>query len=130
VSGGAIVVAVLVAGVAGFIASGIYYTVLSDPLAAARSDDSIPQVRPWVYGVEFVRTLIIAAVLAGVASLAGIGSWLGGIALGLALWLGFPFILWVGAIIHEGTRPTLAVIHAGDWLFKLVIIGVIVGALG
>lgn len=124
------VVAVLVAAVAGFIGSGIYYALLSAPLAAARSDESMPQARPWVYGVEFVRTVVVAGVMAGIASFAGVGSWVGGIALGLALWLGFPLVLWVGAIIHEGTRLALAAIHAGDWLFKLAIIGVIVGALG
>jgi hypothetical protein len=121
-------VAVLAAAVAGFIGSGVYYTALSGPLAAARSDAPAPAAHPWTYGVEFGRTLVIAVVMAGVASVAGIDSLLGGVALGLALWIGFPLMLWVGAILHEGTRPSLAAIHAGDWLFKLAIIGLIVGA--
>ena len=121
-------VAVVAAAVVGFIGSGIYYTVLDGALEAARTDTSTSPARPWTYGVEFARTLVIAAVMAGVASVAGIGSWLGGMALGLALWVGFPLMLWVGAILHEGTNPSLAAIHAGDWLVKLAIIGVIVGA--
>lgn len=125
-----IVIAVLVAAVAGFIGSGVYYSVLSDRLAAARGDTPVREGGPWVYGVEFVRTLVVAAVVGGVVSFAGIGSGIGGIALGLVLWLGFPFVLWVGAVLHEGTRLALAAIHAGDWLFKLVIIGAIVGVWG
>jgi hypothetical protein len=125
-----IVVTVLVAAVAGFIGSGIYYSILSGPLAAARHDGLVPEARPWVYGVEFVRTVVIAAVVAGVASVAGIGSGVGGLALGLALWLGFPLVLWVGAIVHEGAQLSLAAIHAGDWLFKLVVIGVVIGVWG
>ena len=42
------------------------------------------------------------------------------------LWIGFPFVLWTGAVIHESTPVRLAAIHAGDWLVKLLLIGVIV----
>jgi len=107
----------------------VYYTILHDPLAAARTDSSMSEAPPWTYAVEFVRTIVIAAVVAGVASISDIESWLSGITLGLALWVGFPLMLWVGAVLHERTSPRLAVIHPGDWLFKLAIIGVIVGAL-
>jgi hypothetical protein len=121
-------VVVLAAAVGGFIASGIYYTILHDPLARARLDSSERETPPWTYVAEFARTLVIAVVVAGIASVSGVESWLSGITLGLALWVGFPLMLWVGAILHEGTNARLAVIHAGDWLFKLAIIGVIVGA--
>ena len=46
--------------------------------------------------------------------------------LGLALWIGFPLVLWIGAVIHESTPVRLAVIHGGDWLVKLLLVGVIV----
>ena len=42
------------------------------------------------------------------------------------LWIGFPFVLWTGAVIHESTPVRLAVLHGGDWLLKLLLIGVIV----
>ena len=48
--------------------------------------------------------------------------------LGLALWIGFPFVLWAGAMLHESTPWRLAAIHAGDWLVKLLLIAVIVTA--
>lgn len=34
--------------------------------------------------------------------------------------------LWTGAMIHEDTPWKLAVIHAGDWLVKLLVVAVIV----
>lgn len=120
---------VLAAAAAGFAASGVYYTILHSTLAAARPDATAASApRPWTYGVEFVRTLVIAGVAAGVASVADVDSWVGGLALSLALWVGFPLMLWVGAVLHEGTGLRLAAIHAGDWLIKLVLIGAIVGA--
>lgn len=120
---------VLAAAAAGFAVSGIYYTILDSPLAAARPDATAASVSPsWTYGVEFARTLVIAGVAAGVASVANVDSWVGGVALSLALWVGFPLMLWVGAVLHEGTGHRLAVIHAGDWLIKLVLIGAIAGA--
>jgi hypothetical protein len=49
--------------------------------------------------------------------------------LGLALWVGFPLVLWVGAVIHENVPPKLAVLHAGDWLLKLLAVSTLVSAL-
>jgi hypothetical protein len=48
------------------------------------------QTPPWKIAVELVRCLIIAAVVAGLASQAEIDEWSGGLLLGLALWIGFP----------------------------------------
>ena len=49
-----------------------------------------------------------------------------GLVLGAALFVGFPLVLWVGAIVHEGTPVRKAVLHGGDWLVKLLAIGAIV----
>ena len=73
-----------------------------------------------------LRGLILAAVVAGLASQGEIDEWTGGLLLGLALWIGFPLVLWTGAMIWESTPWRLAAIHAGDWLVKLLVVGVIV----
>lgn len=122
-----VAVGVLIAAVAGFIGSGTYYSVLGGRLAAATGEGTIPEARSWTYGVEFARTVIVAIVTAALASMADIDTVLGGAALGLALWVGFPVVLLVGAMVHEGTRFSVAAIHAGDWLLKLLVLGVIVG---
>jgi hypothetical protein len=65
-------------------------------------------------------------VVAGLAAQGGIDAWTGGLVLGLALWLGFPLVLWTGAVVHENTPWQLAAIHGGDWLVKLLVVSVIV----
>jgi uncharacterized membrane protein YccC len=119
--------AVLAAAIAGFILSWTYYSVFGAQLAgvseAAAAGEQPP---PWKMAVELSRGLILAAVVAGLASQGDIDEWTGGLLLGLALWLGFPAVLWTGAMLWENTPWKLAAIHAGDWLVKLIVVGVIV----
>jgi Protein of unknown function (DUF1761) len=77
-------------------------------------------------GARARRTLILATVVAGLASRGDIDHAGAGLLLGLALWIGFPFVLWTGAMIWEKTPWKLAAIHAGDWIVKLLVVGVIV----
>lgn len=44
------------------------------------------------------------------------------------LWVGFPLVLWTGAVVHERTPPALAAIHAGDWLVKLLVVTALIAA--
>ena len=46
---------------------------------------------------------------------------------GLALWVGFPLVLWTGAVVHEDTPVRLAALHGGDWLLKLLALGLLAG---
>jgi hypothetical protein len=71
---------------------------------------------------------VLVCVVAWLASEAGIDDLAGGLALGAALFAGFPLVLWVGAVVHEKTPVGKAVLHAGDWLVKLLAIGAIVSA--
>jgi hypothetical protein len=121
------VLAVPAAAVAAFVLSGAWYAAFGAQLAAARAagtaDEAMP---PWKVGVELARSLVLSAVVAGLASRADVDGLAGGLLLGLVLWLAFPLVLWTGAIVHEGTRWQLAAIHGGDWLAKLLVIGAIV----
>ncbi len=121
------ILAVLVATAVCFGIGAIYYGVLGNRLAAARST-AAAEARPMLLtlAVEVLRCLVLATVVAGLAAAAGVDTWTGGLLLGLVLWVGFPLVLWVGAIVHEHTPWQLAAIHAGDWLLKLLAVGVIV----
>lgn len=122
--------AVLTAAIAAFVMGATYYAVVGGQLAQV-SDAAAAggQPPPWKLAVEFLRCLIIAAVVAGLASRGEINQWSGGLLLGLVLWIGFPFVLWTGAMIHEDAPLKLAVIHAGDWLVKLLVVAAIVAVL-
>jgi hypothetical protein len=121
--------AILAAAVAAFVLSGAYYAVLGTQLATVSEAAAAGgQPPPWRLVLELLRGLVVAAVVAGLASQGRIDEWAGGLLLGLALWVGFPFVLWTGAMLHERTPFKLAAIHGGDWLVKLVVIAAIVSA--
>jgi uncharacterized protein DUF1761 len=119
--------AIVVAAVVAFVMGGTYYAVFGAQLATvSEAAAEGGQPAPWKLGVESLRCLVLATVIAGLASQGEVDDVLGGLALGLALWIGFPVVLWIGAMVHENVRPKLAAIHAGDWLAKLLVLGVIV----
>lgn len=101
--------AIAVAAVAAFVLSSVYYTPLAKQLAAL-SDAYANAARPpaWKVLVELARSLVVASVLAGLASLLDIVDWSGAVKLGLAMWVGFPVVLLLGSVIWErvpGSSP-------------------------
>ena len=93
---------------------------LAELSSASTVGESMP---PWKVLVELLRCLVLATVVAILVSSADLETWTDGLGLGLILWIGFPLVLWTGAMIHESTPWKLAAIHAGDWLVKLLAIG-------
>jgi Protein of unknown function (DUF1761) len=124
-------IAVGAATVAAFVFSGAYYAAVGDrlaelsPAAAAGENPG-----PLTLVAELVRSVVVAAVLAGYASLMDAESAGDGLLLGLSAWVGFPVVLLAGSVLHEKVAPKLAALHAGDWLAKLVLIAVIVTVVG
>ncbi|MGH9895159.1 MAG: DUF1761 domain-containing protein [bacterium] len=121
--------AVLVAAVAGFVVSGVYYGMFASQLAQLHSAYAGAEAQAWpsvgTIVVEILRNLVVAAAVSIISTRLGIS---GGPALLLAagLWLAFPAVLFVGSIIHENYSRRLAAIHAGDWLLKIIVITLIV----
>jgi hypothetical protein len=119
--------AVLVAAVAAFVLSSVYYSLLAnvwkavDPNATAGGKPSITRVL-----VELARTVIIAFVLTTLIRRLGAPDLKSAVQLAFWLWFGFSAMMWVGAIMWEKTPWQVAVIHSGDWLAKTVLISVIV----
>jgi Protein of unknown function (DUF1761) len=118
--------AVLAAAAAAFVLGGAYNTVFGKRLAALSEAAAAADQPPWKLAIELCRCLLMAAVVAGLAARGDIDEWAGGLLLGLVLWIGFPFVLWTGAVIWENVPRALAAIHAGDWLAKLLAVAVIV----
>ncbi len=92
------------AAAAVFILSFTYYAVLSAQWTEV-SDASTPdRPGPPKVALELVRSLILTTVIAGLAARGEITGWAGGLLLGLALWVGLPFVLWTGAMLRQRRR--------------------------
>lgn len=113
------------AALAGFILGGVYYALAPAPPAVPGHD--APQ-RPALAQaiVELMRSAAIAGLITGLMIAAGFHGPAAGGLLGAALWV-LPIVLLAGSVFHEGTTVRAALLHAGDWLTKLVAIGVTVG---
>lgn len=120
-------IAIFVATVVTFVLGGFYYAILGKQLATV-SESADGSMKSWQLAAEIVRCAILSTVVACLAAQIGTAGWVEGLGLGLLLWVGFPLVLWIGAIVHERTPLRLAVIHGGDWLVKLPVIAVIVSS--
>src|SRR2546423_1116477 len=125
--------AVLVAAIVVFVLGWLWYSPLLfykpwmrarglDP-AAAMAGAKMPAGK---LVIELVRCFVLALVIAHLISALGISSWFIAAHLGLLLWIAFPVVLLTGSVIWENVPVKVAVIHAGDWLVKLLVIPIIV----
>ena len=126
------VVAILVAAVAVLVVSTVYYIVFGKQLAqlspAYSEADAAARPPGWKVAIELVRNLVLASVVACLVKATDATDLTDGLKLALLLWIGFPVVLWTGAVLWEKNPPKLAAIHAGDWLLKLLIVSGIVSA--
>jgi hypothetical protein len=123
--------AILLSAVAAFVLSYVWYSVFAEQMVRLHPlspGTPAAMMRPpaWKMGAEIVRSLILAFVLARLVRGLGVSTGPGAAGLAVLLWIGFPFVLWTGAIMWENVPVELAAIHAGDWLLKLVLVTVIV----
>ena len=114
--------AVAAATVAAFLVSGAYYGLLAPAPAGVAPERPAAATA----AVELIRSAAVVGLLAGLLAALDVREPVGGAVLGLALWV-LPVVLLAGSVFHEGTRVRTAVLHAGDWLIKLVVIGVVLG---
>jgi hypothetical protein len=126
-----IVIGVLVASVAAFLASSGYYAAAIPVERRALGEAAIDRGRPqaWKVLTELVRTAVVAAAFAWIATQAGLEQLPGTLGLAAVLWLAFPAVLLTGSILWEQVPPITAAIHAGDWLIKLLLTACALGAL-
>jgi hypothetical protein len=122
--------AVVVAAVAAFVMSSVWYTVFGkarmelldqDPCATA----DMRKVPAWKKVAELMRELVIAYVVARFVVQLGVVDWRAAVQLGAWLWFGFVFMILVGAVVWDNVPWKLTAIHAGDWLVKLPLMAVI-----
>jgi hypothetical protein len=127
--------AVVVAAVAAFFFSGIYYRVLGDVWMKAigfnkKSMANKSMHTPLV--VAAVADLIMAWVLAGLVAHLGAGQVTAknGVVSAAFVWLGFVATTIAVNYAFGMRKPMLSVIDSAHWLLVLVIMGAIIGAFG
>jgi Protein of unknown function (DUF1761) len=122
-------VAIVVAAVAAFVASVVWYALFGNAMTELReSSPAAADSGTSVWTVLFVvaQSLVVAFMVAYFVSRLGIVGWQGAVGVGALVWV-FPAAILLGSVVHEGVPLMLAAIHAGDWLVKLLLIAVIVG---
>jgi len=126
-------IAVLVATIVVFVLGWLWYSPLlfykpwmrargMDP-AVAMAGAKMPTGK---LAIELVRCFVLAYIVAHFVAALGITNWLVAAHFGLLLWIGLPVVLLVGSVIWDNVPVKVAVIHAGDWLVKLLVIPIIV----
>jgi hypothetical protein len=122
--------AIVAAGMASFVASGVWYAVLNAPLTRLQRQwrgTAAAVESKWAFAGFAGAQLVLAAVVAYLFASVGVTGLDEALPLAALLWLGFCLTQWVGSILGEGVPARLAAIHGGDWLLHLLIIGAIVG---
>jgi hypothetical protein len=110
-------------------ASGAWYAAFGRRLA--QLDDAYAEdtaAAGWVVPVELARSGTVAVTVSALAARTGVTGPREAVRLGLALWVAFPVVLLTGSVVHEKVPWQLAAIHAGDWLGKLLLVTLVVGA--
>lgn len=124
-----IVWGVVLAAVAAFVLSSVYYVVTTPLEQRALGERALDRGRPapWKAVTELTRTAVVGAGFAWIAAQAGLLALPSALVLALVLWVAFPVVLLTGSIIWEHVPWQTAAIHAGDWLLKLLLVGLVIG---
>lgn len=125
-------IAVITAAVAAFVVGAVWNGMLfgniimklQDPGWYPRTDSPRPPVGKLL--IEFGRCFVVAFLLAYLVVQMDLDSWMSALQLGVLMWIGFPAMILVGAVLWENEPLPLAAIHAGDWLIKMMIMAVII----
>ncbi len=120
--------AIVVAGIAAVVLSTLYYMLFGRAMSSLHPAYADPNARPAPRQVatEVLRSIVLAFVIAALVRLTHIEGVQGAVHLAALLWIGFPLVLWAGAVTWERVPLKLAAIHAGDWLLKLLVVTTIV----
>lgn len=122
-----IVIGILIATIASFIASAALYTIPPVSRLVARTSTPRPGIPFPVQMLSVILRSLLASLL--IAGLMAAADWHGaavGALLGLTL-SALPLILLFGGVVHENTAIPTAGVHLLDWIIKLTLIGILVG---
>ncbi|MEP7080589.1 MAG: DUF1761 domain-containing protein [Ginsengibacter sp.] len=118
--------AVIITGFSAFLLSIIWYSNIAFGEIWLRyrhtPNPSIPQ---WTLVFAPLREIIASFVLAKLIIQLNYKGWRRAAVLMLLLWLAFQAVGMAGAVLWDNMQWQLGAVHAGDWLMKMVFMGVI-----
>jgi hypothetical protein len=115
---------VVVTGLAAFATSIVWYSpLLFGELVA--SLDPTPPPAGWVMLVAPLREIAAAYVVAWLLVALRLSEGRRAAGLGAGLWLGFHAVMMAGAVAFSGMPWLVGLVHAGDWLMKLLLMSVV-----
>jgi len=122
--------AVVVAAVAAWLASSLWYMSLRKPYAAALGKVPVPAFGPYLFA--FVVDIIIAWMLAGLLGHLGVGqvTLRNGVISDVFVWFGFILTTMAVNYAFSGRDRRLLLIDAGNWLVVLLVAGAVIGLFG
>ena len=117
---------VVAIGIMAFILSLIWYSPLVFGKIWMEYRNAPVQSSPaWTMAFAPLRELIAAYVLALLITRLMINDWKKAVKLILLLWLAFHAVGMAGAIIWDNMPWQLGMVHAGDWLMKMIFMAVV-----
>ena len=108
---------------AAFIASSLWYSplIFGKQFLELSGAGLTPEHAGTRVAGEILRNIILACVVERLIALMKPSDWKHVLGLGGLLWLGFPALLLSGSVMWQNVPWMLAVIHAGDWFVKLLL---------
>lgn len=118
--------AVITTGVIAFFLSIVWYSpLLFGKIWEQYRHAPNPSIPQWTMAFAPLRELIASFVLAKLIIHINLFDWKRTVGLMLMLWLAFHAVGMAGAILWDNMQWELGAVHAGDWLMKMVFMGIV-----
>lgn len=116
--------AVAVIGIAAFILSLFWYSpIMFGGIWKQYRHAPNPEIPQWTLAFAPLRELIASYVLAYFIIRLNVQNWREAARIMLLLWLAFHAIGMTGAVLWDNMQWQLGIVHAGDWLMKMLFMG-------
>lgn len=118
--------AVVATGIAAFLLSILWYSpFMFGQIWEQYRHAPNPAIPQWTMAFAPLRELIVSYALALLVVRLNLKDWKATTKLMLLLWLAFHAVGMAGAILWDNMYWQLGIVHAGDWLMKMLFMGIV-----
>jgi len=118
--------AVITTGVVAFLLSILWYSpLLFGNIWGQYRHAPNPGIPAWTMAFAPLRELLASFVLAHLIVQLNLRDWKAATGLMLLLWTAFHAVGMAGAILWDNMQWQLGTVHAGDWLMKMLFMGIV-----